>query len=356
MPLFRLNPITRKRLQRFRRIRRGYYALLILCAATVLSLFSNFIANRRALAVRHEGRWFFPTFKFHPMSTFGQTNDFGLDDEEADYRRLKESWRGEDGARSNFVLMPLIPYDPYESDFTYADPPPNPPDRRHWLGTDSQGRDVLARLLYGFRVSMLFALGLAFVSQVFGTIVGSLQGYLAGKFDILSQRFIEIWGTVPFLYVVIIMATFFTPNVWLLLAMMALFEWVGITYYMRTEMYREKSREYCMAARSLGASHARIVFSHLLPNSLTPLVTLTPFVLVGAIFSLTALDYLGYGVPPPTPSWGELIDQALRSENRDKLWLSLSPFTAISITLLLVTLIGESVREAFDPKQYAVYR
>ena len=235
--------------------------------------------------------------------------------------------------------------------------PPTPPDlaRRHYLGTDSQGRDVASRLLYGFRISIFFALFLVLVGQVIGTFVGSLQGYLGGRFDILSQRVIEVMIAVPFLYVVIIMAALVAPTFWMLLGIMALFQWIGITFYLRTEMYREKTREYCLAARSYGASHLRIIFRHLLPNCLTPLVTFTPFAIVGAIFALTSLDYLGYGLPPPTPSWGELIDQALQLENRDKLWLILAPFGALTVTLVLVVFIGESIREAFDPKRYAKY-
>jgi microcin C transport system permease protein len=235
--------------------------------------------------------------------------------------------------------------------------PPTPPDslRRHYLGTDSQGRDVASRLLYGFRISIFFALFLVFFGQVIGTIIGSLQGYLGGRFDIISQRFIEILLSIPFLYVVIILAALMIPTFWTLLLIMSVFQWITITFYMRTEMYREKTREYCLAAKSYGASHWRIIFRHLLPNCLTPLVTFTPFAIVAAIFALTGLDYLGYGLPAPTPSWGELIDQALETENRDKLWLTLAPFGAITITLVLVVFIGESIREAFDPKQYAKY-
>ncbi|MDH5340939.1 MAG: ABC transporter permease subunit, partial [Rubrivivax sp.] len=235
--------------------------------------------------------------------------------------------------------------------------PPTAPDagRLHLLGTDSQGRDVASRLLYGFRISIFFALFLVLSGQILGTIVGSLQGYLGGRFDIVSQRLIEILIAIPFLYVVIVLGVLFQPSFWMLLGIMAAFQWINITFFMRTEMYREKTREYCLAAKSYGASHLRIVFRHLLPNCLTPLVTFTPFAIVGAIFALTGLDYLGYGLPAPTPSWGELIDQALQSENRDKLWLTLAPFGALTITLVLVVFIGESVREAFDPKQYARY-
>jgi microcin C transport system permease protein len=348
-----LNPVTRRRLQRFRRIKRGYYSFLVLTILFVLSLFAELIANNRAIIVYYEGQLYFPTYAaFMEMGVFGQEDEYGFTDVEADYRAMREQFAG----TSNWVLMPPIQYNPIEMDFAYDDPPPNPPDGRHILGTDTRGRDVAARLIYGFRISMLFALSLTLVTTIFGTIIGSIQGYVSGVFDIVSQRVIEVWQSLPFLFVVIVLATVVRPGFTSLLLVMAIFGWMGITYYMRTEMYREKAREYCLAARSLGASNFRIVFLHLLPNALTPLVTFTPFAVVSGIFSLTALDFLGYGLQPPTPSWGELLEQALSPGNRNKPWLVLSPFAAISITLILVTLIGEAVREAFDPKQFARYK
>jgi ABC-type microcin C transport system permease subunit YejE len=456
LPWLRLDPVTAKRLQRFRQIRRGWWSFLILSTAIVLSLFAPLLAESRALIVSCQGRWYFPTFQHLPMAAFGQAppagwNAAGL---ETEYLRLQREWQagrvlhareraaaqaaGADAAalaavdarhphRDDWVLMPPIPWDPYQNDFwsnevlfeiqraldageparaefiarrdrlheladaihggrlaaLLADPqksptgtlvglarsgampsiahlgqvPPVAPDadRGHWLGTDAQGRDVASRLLYGFRISIFFALFLVLTGQLVGTAVGSLQGYLGGRFDMVSQRLIEVLLSIPFLYVVIVLAALFQPSFWMLLAIMALFQWIGITFFMRTEMYREKTREYCLAARSYGASHLRIVFRHLLPNCLTPLVTFTPFAVVGAIFALTGLDFLGYGLPAPTPSWGELIDQALQVENRRKLWLILSPFTALTVTLVLVVFIGESVREAFDPKRHARY-
>lgn len=449
----KLDPVTRKRLQRFRQIRRGWWSFLILLAAIVLSVFAPYLAESRALAVWYQGQLYLPTFQYLPMSTFGQTPPpaWQTADIETEYLRLQREWAterelhardraaaGTDPAalaavdarypnRGHHVVMPPIPWNPYQNDFwsneilfeiqaaldagntagaeflarrdgltgladaihagtlaaMLADPeksptgtlpglaktgalpaiahlgqaPPIAPDanRGHYLGTDAQGRDVAARLLYGFRISIFFALFLVLTGQVIGTIIGSLQGYLGGRFDMLSQRFIEVLLSIPFLYVVIVLAALFQPSFWMLLAIMALFQWINITFFMRTEMYREKTREYCLAARSYGASHWRIVFRHLLPNCLTPLVTFTPFAVVGAIFALTGLDYLGYGLPAPTPSWGELIDQALQIENRNKLWLILAPFTALTVTLVLVVFIGESVREAFDPKRFARY-
>jgi ABC-type microcin C transport system permease subunit YejE len=453
MALFTLDPLTKRRLVRFRRIKRGYYSLLILLAFIVLSIFAPLLAESRALFVSYKGGLYFPTFQYVSMATFGQAPPPGWSggDLETEYLRLQREWATERVMyareameaggdpqklqvamakypnRDNYVIMPPIPWDPYQSDFWYNEilndiqvlltandheaaerlarrdgldelaeaihtgtiadilmdeqkapagtlislaksrgmaslanlgvVPPTPPDslRRHYLGTDDQGRDVAARLLYGFRISIFFSLILVFFGQVIGTFVGSLQGYLGGRFDIISQRLIEILISVPLLYVVIILAALITPNFWILLGIMLVFQWIAITFYMRTEMYREKTKEYALAAKSYGASHLRIVFRHLLPNCLTPLVTFTPFLVVGAIFSLTGLDYLGYGLPAPTPSWGELIDQALQIENRDKLWLTLAPFGAITLTLVLVVFIGESVREAFDPKQYAKY-
>jgi ABC-type microcin C transport system permease subunit YejE len=453
MGWLQLDPLTRRRLDRFRRIRRGYYALLVLSAAVVLSVFSPYLAESRALLVWYEGQPFLPTFEYYDMATFGQEPPaaWEVGEVETEYFRLQREWQTErylyarersmvaddPGAlaqiddkfpnRRNYVVMPPIPWNPYQNDFWYneilneiqlaldagnrdeaerlarrdgldeladaiftrevdgmlTDPeqsptgdllglargglmvslgglgvvPPTPPDlgRRHYFGTDSQGRDVAARLLYGFRISIFFALFLVFFGQLIGTAVGSLQGYLGGRFDIVSQRLVEVLLAIPFLYVVIIMGALFAPTFWLLLGIMALFQWITITFYMRTEMYREKTRDYCLAAKSYGASHLRIIFRHLLPNCLTPLVTFTPFAVVSAIFALTGLDYLGYGLPAPTPSWGELLDQALQVENRNKLWLTLAPFGALTATLVLVVFVGESVREAFDPKQYARY-
>jgi microcin C transport system permease protein len=453
MGWLRIDPITRRRFQRFRRIKRGYYSFLILLGAVVLSIFAPYLAESRALVVWYNGHLYLPTFEYLDMRTFGQEPPAAWQnvDLETDYFRLEREWQQEraryarerqtagDNPRalaaldrkypnhSNYVIMPPIPWNPYQNDFWYneilndvqqdldagqageaawlarrdglteladaidsgdihrmladrhlsptgnlvglarsgampslaglATLPPTPPDlqRRHYLGTDAQGRDVAARLLYGFRISIFFALFLVLSGQLIGTIVGSLQGYLGGRFDILSQRVLEVLLAIPFLYVVIVMGALLAPTFWLLVAIMALFQWITITFYMRTEMYREKTREYCLAAKSYGASHLRIIFRHLLPNCLTPLVTFTPFAIVSAIFSLTALDYLGYGLPAPTPSWGELIDQALQLENRSKLWLTFAPFAALTITLVLVVFIGESIREAVDPKQYARY-
>ena len=353
MTFFKMNPVTQKRIMRFRRIKSGWYAFLILTASVLISLGCEYLANHRAVVVCYEGNFIFPTWTYHSMAEFGQTDEWGFDDVEADYAAL-QAQLGKPGVEG-WVLMPVIPFDPYRPDFSYEEPPPNAPDGRHWLGTDSQGRDVAARLLYGFRISMVFALTLTLVGYMVGVVVGSLQGFMGGWLDIGAQRFIEIWAAPPFLVVMIVLSSVVPQRGFVfLLVIMALWSWIGITFYMRTEMYREKTREYCLAARSYGASKWRLMFKHLLPNCITPLVTFAPFAVVGGVLSLTSLDFLGFGLPPPAPSWGELIEQG--RQNMDKPWLVYSPFVALVLTLALVNLIGQSVREAFDPKQFSRYR
>lgn len=353
MSLFKMNPVTRKRFMRFRRIKSGWYSFLLLSAMVLVSLAAEYIANHRAIMVSYEGEFYFPTWTYHSMQEFGQVDDWGFDDVEADYAALQE--RLSEPGVEGWALMPIIPFDPYLSDFAYDDPPPNAPDGRHWLGTDSQGRDVAARLFYGFRVSMIFAFSLTLVGYAVGIVVGSLQGFVGGWLDIGVQRFIEIWAAPPFLVVVIVISSLVPKSGFvMLLGIMLLWSWIAITFYMRTEMYREKTKEYCLAARSFGASKWRLMFKHLLPNCITPVVTFAPFAVIGAVASLTSIDFLGFGIPAPSPSWGELIEQG--RTNMEKPWLVYSPFVALSVTLALVNLIGQSVREAFDPKQFSRYR
>jgi microcin C transport system permease protein len=253
------------------------------------------------------------------------------------------------------VLLPPVPYSPFENDLRPDILPPEPPSiqRRHYLGTDTSGRDVLARLVYGFRIAILFALVLLVSTYVVGISIGCAMGYFGGWFDILLQRLIEIWSTVPFLYVVIIISSIVVPNFWWLIGIMVIFGWMGMTWTIRTITYKEKARDYVLAARALGASDLRIIFRHILPNTVSIIVTYIPFSISGGIVALTSLDYLGFGLPPPTPSWGELLQQAWA--NFSAWWLGFAVISAMVVTLVAVTFVGEAVREAFDPKMHTVY-
>lgn len=348
--------LFRKRVRKFRRIKRGYYAFLIVTIAYVLSFLLPFVATNQPLAVKYNGDYFFPMLQFHPAATFNQAA-YG----EPDYRELKKQFQAE--GKDNWVLMSLYPYGPNESLLNLAESPPNRPSREHPFGTDDRGRDVLVRLAYGFNISLTFALFVTIFSEGVGTVAGALLGYFGGKLDIVGQRIIEIWSSLPFLYTIIIISSIVVPvyipgrmlvmqpSFWLLVIILSVFEWVSITYYIRGEFYREKAKDYVGAAIATGVSETKIMFRHILPNALTPLVSFAPFVVVANIGSLVALDFLGFGLPAPTPSWGELIGQGM--DNLTKWWLVIFPLAAMFVTLLLVVFIGESVREAFDPKEFS---
>ncbi len=349
---FRLNPITIKKLKRFRAIRRGYYSFLIFLFLFLVTFWGvgEYFVNSRALMVKHDGKIYFPTHTaFHPGT------DFGLDyDYETNYRDLKKKFAEED--KGNWVLMPIVPYNPLENDFVEGQYGPQPPtmERKHFLGTDNTGRDILARLFYGFRYAMTFALLYMISVFVIGVVVGCAMGYFGGTFDLVAQRIIEIWQNIPFLYIVIIVAAIIRPNLAILLMIFVVFGWTTLTYYMRTESYREKSRDYVAAARVLGASNWRIITRHIFPNTLSTLVTFLPFVVASAITSLTALDFLNFGLPVPTPSWGELLKRGVQNLNDP--WIVTSAFCGLVFVLTIVTFIGEAIREAFDPKKYTYYR
>ena len=301
--------------------------------------------------------------KFYPASTFGQ-EAFG----ETDYRALQQTFRDQRSltGAGNWAIMPVIPYSPTESLLDLPGSPPHAPSWQHIFGTDDRARDIFARLAYGFNVSLTFALLVVIIGSTFGVIVGSILGYFGGKVDILGQRVIEIWSSLPFLYTVIIVSSIVVPlyipgrnlvlqpSFWLLIVILTLFDWMGITYYIRGEFYREKAKDYVGAAIAMGASEPSIMFRHILPNSLTPVISFAPFDIVGNIGALVSLDFLGFGLPAPTPSWGELINQGM--ENLNKWWLVLFPLAALFITLLLIVFVGEAAREAFDPKEYSSLR
>jgi microcin C transport system permease protein len=347
--MIEFNPLTIKQWRRFRSIRRGYWSALGLVALFVVSVFGEVLVNSKALVVSYEGSYYFPTYgAYLPGTTFGLDYEW-----ETNYRELDERFEAEGG--DNWVLMPPVAYDPFETSFKEGSFPPYPPsfEDGHYLGTDTSGRDVLARLFYGFRIAMLFSLLLLGCNYLIGVAIGCAMGFWGGVFDLLFQRLIEIWSNVPFLYVIMIIASIVVPTFWTLALVMVIFGWMGMTWYMRTSTYKEKERDYVMAARALGASSGRVIFRHILPNSISIIVTFVPFSIASGVTALTALDYLGFGLPPPTPSWGELLSQG--TSNLESPWIVSSVVVAMTLILLMVTVVGEAVREAFDPKKFTFY-
>ncbi|GBC62638.1 peptide ABC transporter permease [Desulfonema ishimotonii] len=345
----RMNPLTLRKIRRFRSIRRGWYSFILFTALICLSLGAELLISNRALIVHYNGHYYFPTYgQILTGATFGQDYDY-----ETNYRQLQKQFKSAD--RGDWVLMPPVPYNAYENDLKTDAWPPFPPslNARHFLGTDVVGRDILARLVYGFRIAIFFSLTLLITNYVIGVSIGCAMGYFGGKFDLFFQRIIEIWSNIPFLYVIIIISSILVPNFLMLILIMSFFGWTGMTWTMRTVTYKEKAREYVLAAKALGASDFRIIFSHIIPNTVAVIVTYAPFSISGGIVALTSLDYLGFGLPPPTPSWGELLQQGWT--NLDDWWIAGSVIAAMIITLLIVTFIGEAVREAFDPKLHTIY-
>lgn len=332
----------RRRWLRFKRSRRGYWSLLIFSVAFVLSLGAELISNDKPFVVVYEGSYYFPMLKSYPETTFG-----GIFETETDYKDpfFLELMEGE----GNRAFFPINRHSYNTINFNLDVPVPSPPSRENILGTDDRGRDVFARLLYGFRVSVLFGLALTAVGTGLGILCGALQGYFGGRTDLFFQRFIEIWGSMPELYLLIIFASIFNPSLLLLLVLLSMFSWMGLSDYVRAEFLKGRNMEYVTAARALGVSNPVIMFRHLLPNSMTPVITFLPFRMSASILALTSLDFLGLGVPPPTPSLGELLAQG--KANIDAWWLSLSTFFVLVGTLVLLIFIGEALRQTFDPRK-----
>jgi microcin C transport system permease protein len=359
LPPKRSVSIFRKRVRKFKTLKRGYYSFVILLIAYGISFILPVLVNSKALVVRYQGQYYFPIAKYYPASQFG-LDAIG----EPNYRELKSKLSKEN--RGDWVLLPLYPYSATESLLDLPGSPPHKPSREHFFGTDDRARDVFTRLAYGFNVSLTFALIVLAISYVVGVLVGALFGYFGGKLDILGQRAIEIWSSLPFLYTIIIVSSIVVPiyipgrnlvlqpSFWLLIVILAVFDWMGITYYVRGEFYREKAKDYVGAAIAMGVSEPAIMFRHILPNALTPVVSFAPFAIVANISALVALDFLGFGLPAPTPSWGELIGQGMNYLT--DWWLVFFPLAAVFVTLLLIVFVGEAVREAFDPKEYSRLR
>ncbi len=327
---------------RFKNNKRGYYSLWIFSILLFTSFFAEVISNDKPLVVYYDHQYYFPLFHNYPETTFG--GDFVSETDYNDPYIRDKITQGD-----NWALYPLNRYN-YSSINYFADQPnPAPPSDQNLLGTDDRGRDVLARLIYGFRLSVIFALVLTAIGVVLGILIGSLQGYFAGKVDLIVQRLIEIWASMPELYLLIIFASIFKPSIGLLIVLLSLFGWMGLSDYVRAEFLRGRNLDYVQAARSLGVSNMGIMFKHLLPNSMVPVLTFLPFRISGAILALTSLDYLGLGVPPSTPSLGELLSQG--KENIDAWWLSMTTFTVLVGTLVLLIFIGEALREALDTRR-----
>ncbi|NBW25642.1 MAG: ABC transporter permease [Betaproteobacteria bacterium] len=333
---------TRRAWQRFRAHRLGFASLVIFVALFAMSLVAELVSNDKPLLVRYEGQWFVPIVHNPPETAFG--GDF------ASPTDFLDPFIREQLARpGNWAIYPPNPYHHSTLNYFAKQPNPAPPSMDNWLGTDDRGRDLLARLLYGFRVSILFALALTISGTLLGVATGAVQGYFVGKTDLAMQRFIEIWSAMPELYLLIIFSALFEPSVSLLLVLLSLFGWMGLSDYVRAEFLRNRQLDYVRAARALGLSNGHIIWRHVLPNSLTPVVTFLPFRMSAAILALTSLDFLGLGVPPGTPSLGELLAQG--KSNIDAWWISLSTFGVLVVTLLLLTFMGEALRDALDPRQ-----
>ena len=337
-----LTPLTKKRLQYFRSNKRGYLSLLLFSALFILTLFAEFIANDKPLLIKYDDQYYMPIFKMYPETTFG--GDF---ETEATYRdpfvhdliKDKKGW----------MIWPLIRYSYNTINYDLPSPAPSSPTSENWIGTDDQGRDVLARLIYGFRISVLFGLVLTFFSSIIGVIAGGTQGYFGGKYDLIFQRFIEIWSGLPILFLLIIMGSMVEPNFWWLLGLMLLFSWMSLVAVVRAEFLRARNYDYVKAAQALGVSNRMTMIRHVLPNAMVAALTYLPFILNGSITTLTSLDFLGFGLPPGSPSLGEMLAQG--KNNLHAPWLGITSFLSVAVTLSLLIFVGEGVRDAFDPRK-----
>jgi microcin C transport system permease protein len=336
-----LSPLNQRRLQNFTSNRRGFWSFWIFLVLFLVTLSAEFVANDNPLLVKFDGHYYTPVFISYPETAFG--GEFQTETRYRDpyVKKLIEA--------KGWMLWPIIPFSYNTINYNLAEPAPSSPDTTNWLGTDDQGRDVMARIIYGFRISVLFGLALTVMSSLIGITAGAIQGYFGGLTDLLMQRFIEIWSGMPVLYLLIIMASLVQPNFWWLLILMLCFSWMSLVHVVRAEFLRARNFDYVRAARALGASDITIMFRHVLPNAMVATLTFLPFILNHSITTLTALDFLGFGLPPGSPSLGELLNQG--KNNLQAPWLGLSSFTVLAVMLTLLIFIGEAVRDAFDPRK-----
>ena len=340
----RITPITRRRLHNFRANKRGFYSLWILTGLFLITFFAEFIANDRPLLVRFDGDLLFPVFVEYPETRFAGEFETAAEYRDPFVKDLIEE--------KGWIVWPIIPFSFQTINYDLPEPAPAPPSRVNWLGTDDQGRDVVARLIYGFRVSVSFGFILTIASSIIGVMVGATQGYFGGWIDLIGQRFIEIWSSMPQLFILIILMSIFEPSFLLLLGILLVFTWVGLVGVVRAEFLRARKFDYIRAARALGLSNSKIMFRHVLPNAMVATMTTMPFILAGSIGLLTSLDFLGFGLGADSASLGELLRQG--KANIQAPWLGLTAFFTLGIMLSLVIFIGEAVRDAFDPRKILI--
>ncbi|HOO82463.1 MAG TPA: ABC transporter permease [Alphaproteobacteria bacterium] len=335
------SPITQRRLSQFKANKRGFWSFWIFLSLLVIGLGAEFIANDKPILIRYDGGYYFPTFQHYPETTFG--GDF---ETETEYR---DPFVMELIEAKGWMVWPPIRYSYDTINYNLPQPAPSPPTGENIFGTDDQGRDVAARVLYGFRNSSTFGLILTLISSIIGIAVGAIQGYYGGKIDLIMQRVIEVWSSMPQLYILIIFSSIFVPGFWVLLWILLLFSWISLVDLVRAEFLRARNFDYVRAARALGVSNPVIMWRHVLPNAMVSTITFMPFILTGAITALTALDFLGLGMPPGSPSLGEVLRQG--KTNLQAPWLGITAFVSLSLMLTLLTFIGEAVRDAFDPRK-----
>ncbi|MGF6590193.1 ABC transporter permease [Pseudomonas sp. 2835] len=339
--MFSLSPVSRRRLQRFRRNRRGWVSLWLFALLLLVSLGAELVANDKPLLLSYQGQLYYPAFKRYSEQQFGGQLPFQPDYRSQYVRQLIEGQGG-------WMLFAPVPFSADTPNYDLLVPAPSPPSAVNWLGTDDQSRDVLARVLYGTRVSILFALALTLISTLIGIAAGALQGYHGGWVDLIGQRLLEVWSGLPVLYLLIILSGFVEPNFWWLLGIMALFSWLALVDVVRAEFLRGRNLEYVLAARTLGLPDRWVILRHILPNAMNATLTYLPFILTGAITTLTALDFLGFGMPAGSASLGELVTQG--KQHLQAPWLGFTAFFALALILSLLVFIGDALREAFDPR------
>ncbi|MEM7168715.1 MAG: ABC transporter permease [Pseudomonadota bacterium] len=336
-----MTPLTQRRLNNFKGNRRGYWSFWIFLVLFLVTLFAELIANDKPLLVDYDGAFYWPVFQNYPETTFG--GEFETDTDYTD--PFVQDLINEKG----WMIWPLIPYSYETIIYDLPTPAPSPPSLKNWLGTDDQGRDVMARLIYGFRISIVFGLALTLFSSVIGVAAGAVQGFFGGWVDLIGQRFIEIWSGMPVLFLLIIMSSVIVPGFFSLLGLLLLFSWMALVGVVRAEFLRARNLDYVRAARALGVSNSTIMVKHMLPNAMVATLTFLPFILTGAVTTLTSLDFLGFGLPPGSASLGELLQQG--KSNLQAPWLGLTGFFALAIMLSLLVFVGEAARDAFDPRK-----